>query len=60
MSVILEVVKILMKNKDEQPIKFHNEAHKKNYEKEMKARSDQKQPLDSKTMIEQIRKNSKD
>lgn len=41
-------------------IKFHNEAHRKNYEGVIKNRSEQKQKLDSKTMIEQMRKNSKD
>ena len=41
-------------------IKFHNKAHRKNYEKVMKAKSENKQPIDSKTMIEQMRKNSKD
>jgi hypothetical protein len=41
-------------------IKFHNEAHRKNYELAMKARSERKHKLDSKTMIEQMRSNSKD
>lgn len=41
-------------------IKFHSEAHRKNYEGIMKERSERKQPLDFETILEQIRKNSKD
>lgn len=42
-------------------IKFHSEAHRKNYEGIMKLREEnsKKPPLDTKTMIDQMRKNSK-
>jgi hypothetical protein len=43
-------------------VKFHSEAHRKNYEGIMKLREENKKkpPLDTKTMIEQMLRNSKD
>jgi len=52
----------LEKKPRKEQVKFHNEAHRKNYEGIMKLREEnrKKPPLDSKTMIEQMRRNSKD
>jgi hypothetical protein len=41
-------------------IKFHNEAHRKNYLLAMEAQSDKNQPKDFKVMIEQMKRTSKD
>lgn len=67
-SASLEPVKTSQENSSsenetiKEEIKFHSEAHRKNYEGIMKLREENKKkpPLDSKTMIEQIRKNSRD
>lgn len=49
-----------MEKDEKKNIKFHNEAHRKNYELSMKDRSERKLPLDSKAMIEQMKRTSKD
>jgi hypothetical protein len=51
---------IMGKDKDKQPIKFKTEAHRKNYEGVMKARSERKLPIDYDKMMADLRKNSKD
>lgn len=67
-SAPLEPVKTSQENSssDDEPIKeeikFHSEAHRKNYEGIMKLREENKKkpPLDFETILEQMRKNSKD
>jgi hypothetical protein len=54
------MLETLGKNKGEQPIKFKTEAHRKNYEGVMKARSERKLPIDYDKMMADLRKNSKD
>jgi hypothetical protein len=49
-----------MDKDEEKSIKFHNEAHKKNYKLAMEAQSDKNQPKDLKIMIEQMKRTSKD
>lgn len=58
-AILLTVIENTQIKREDQ-IKFHSEAHKKNYQLAMEAQSDKNQPKDSKVMMEQIQKKTKD